>query len=87
LTIGTVSIFITHGHMYNVRDELDTLVYKAKKENCQIALYGHTHIPYYRVIDGVAVVNPGTAGMGEDLTWALISISDNGEFSVEIIPL
>jgi len=73
--------------MYNVRDELDTLVYKAKKENCQIALYGHTHIPYYRVIDGVAVVNPGTAGMGEDLTWALISISDNGEFSVEIIPL
>lgn len=84
LSVGKVNIFATHGHFYNVRDELDSLVYTAKRRNCQIALYGHTHIPDCRVIDGVTAVNPGTAGIGWELTWALITLSDDGSFSVEI---
>lgn len=84
LTFGKVNVFATHGHLYNVRDELDSLVYTAKKKNCQIALYGHTHIPDCQVIDGITVVNPGTAGMGWELTWALITLLDDGSFTVNI---
>ena len=84
LMFGRVSLFITHGHLYNVREELDTLAFIANKEGCQIALYGHTHVSDYRVVNGVTVINPGTAGVGLTLSWAKIVISENGLFTAEI---
>lgn len=84
LSIGSIRIFVTHGHLFYVREGIDFLVYEAKKHNCQLALYGHTHLADYQEVDGVTVVNPGTAGVGWDLSWALISISDSKEFTVEI---
>ena len=41
--LGPVSAFITHGHLYNVRWGVDSLVYAAQEQECQLALYGHTH--------------------------------------------
>ena len=82
--IGPVRAYITHGHRYNVRWGVDSLVYAAQERECQLALYGHTHIPDSQEIGGVKVVNPGTAGMGPRLTWALITVFDNGGIAVEI---
>ena len=63
---------------------LDSLVYAAQEQECQLALYGHTHEADSREIGGVKVVNPGTAGVGRTLTWALITVFDNGGVAVEI---
>ena len=82
--LGPVNAFITHGHMYNVRWSVDSLVYAAQEQECQLALYGHTHEADSQEIGGVKVVNPGTAGMGRKLTWALITVFDNGGIAVEI---
>ena len=82
--LGPVKAFITHGHLFNVRWGLDSLVYAAMEQGCQLALYGHTHRADYQEIGGVKVVNPGTAGMGRKLTWALITVFDNGGIAVEI---
>ena len=38
--LGPVSAFITHGHLYNVRWGVDSLVYAAQEQECQLALYG-----------------------------------------------
>ena len=82
--LGPVKAFITHGHAYNVNYGVDRLVYAAQEAGCQIAMYGHTHEPDYRDWGGVQVLNPGTAGKGRKLTWALVTVSDNGGILCEI---
>lgn len=83
--LGPVKAFITHGHLYNVNyGRVDSLVYAAQEAGAQLAMFGHTHQAYYEQIGGVQVLNPGTAGRGRELTWALIEIFDNGAFACEI---
>ncbi len=84
VSLGPVRAFLTHGHRYNVRWGVDSLVYAAQEQECQLALYGHTHIADSQEIGGVKVVNPGTAGVGRELTYAWITIFDNGGIAVEI---
>ena len=71
--IGPVRVFLTHGHLY-----------AAKEENAQLALFGHTHIPFHEDIGGVKVINPGSAGRGRPRTWALLEIFENGGIAAEI---
>lgn len=84
LTIGDIRVFVTHGHHYEVHDNTEGLVRAAIEQKCQIALYGHTHIPDCRKIQDVKVVNPGSAGIGRKLTWALLTIMGVGSYSVDI---
>ncbi len=78
VSLGPVDAFLTHGHLFNVRWGVDALVYAAQEQECQLALYGHTHEADSQEIGGVKVVNPGTAGVGRELTYAWITIFDNG---------
>jgi uncharacterized protein len=83
--LGPIKAFITHGHLYNVNfGRVDSLVYAAQEADAQLAMFGHTHQAYYEQIGGVQVLNPGTAGRGRELTWALVEIFDNGGFACEI---
>ena len=82
--LGPVRVFLTHGHAYNVRWGVDSLVYAAQEQQAQLALYGHTHIPDFQEIGGVQVLNPGTAGQGRTLTCGWIQIFDNGGIACEI---
>ncbi len=82
--LGPVRAFLTHGHLYSVRWGVDSLVYAAQEQECQLALYGHTHIADSQEMGGVKVVNPGAAGVGRKLTWALITVFDNGGIAAEI---
>ena len=83
--LGPVKAFITHGHLYSVDwGRLDSLVYAAQEKGAKIALFGHTHNAVYEEIGGVKVVNPGTAGKGSCLTYALIEVMDNGGIACEI---
>ncbi len=85
VSFGPVRAFLTHGHLYHVNyGRLDSLVYAAQEAGCQLALFGHTHVPLHQDVGGVKVVNPGTAGRGRECTWALLKIFDNGGISVEM---
>lgn len=55
-----VHIFMCHGHTLRVKHSLDLLFARAHLMECQIALYGHTHIPAYLEHRGVTLVNPGS---------------------------
>lgn len=85
--LGPVRAYITHGHLYNVDWSVDSLVYAAQERDCQLALYGHTHRADSQELGGVKVVNPGTAGQGRRLSYAWITVFDNGGIAVEIRPL
>ena len=82
--LGCVKAFITHGHMYNVNYSTDSLVYAAQEQGAKLALYGHTHVADLEEVGGVQVLNPGTAGKGRKLTWAMVEVFDNGGIACEI---
>ena len=60
LEVENVRIFYCHGHRYGVKNDLEALASAAKARDCQIALYGHTHLGKISEIDGVTLINPGT---------------------------
>ena len=43
VTLGRHRVFMAHGHMHGVYMNLDTLEKDARKNNCDIVIYGHTH--------------------------------------------
>ena len=55
-------IFYTHGHMYGVKYDLDTLADAASARGAEVALFGHTHIPHAETRGGVFLFNPGSCG-------------------------
>lgn len=60
LTIDNKRYFITHGDRYQVDLGIDALIKKAKEENANVVLYGHTHHPEAKKIDNILVINPGS---------------------------
>ena len=85
VAFGPVRALLTHGHRYAVDwGRLDSLVYAAQERGCTLALFGHTHLPENTEMGGVRLVNPGSAGRGRRLTWALVEIFENGGVAAEI---
>ncbi len=80
LNIEGKTIFITHGHNYNVRYSIDSLIYRAKEVKADLALFGHTHVSTFFEEDGIMVMNPGSAsmprGFNRKKTFGVIEISE-----------
>lgn len=72
--IGGYKFSIVHGHEFGVKQGLGAYLSDAKKNGCQIALYGHTHIPFYEERDGVHLFNPGAVRSG---SYGVIEINSN----------
>ena len=60
LEVEGVKIYFCHGHQHGVKSNLYALCEEAKRRDCQIALYGHTHIASIMEMDGVTLINPGS---------------------------
>ncbi len=83
--LGPVRALLTHGHRYAVDwGRLDSLCYAAQERRCTLAFFGHTHVPENTEMGGVRLINPGTAGRGRRLTWALVEVFENGGVTAEI---
>ena len=61
-TFEGVRIFGTHGHRYGVKQGLIRFSLAAQEQQAQVALFGHTHIPYCRQEGGLWLLNPGACG-------------------------
>ena len=79
--------FLTHGHMQAVKhDSYALLTLEAKKNGCDVALFGHTHINTHKEVNGVTVFNPGSISSPRDFTggtYGIITI-ENGKIKFEI---
>lgn len=76
IEIGEHRIFATHGHRMQVHRGVELLRYHALENDCDIALYGHTHIPFlsgaaaedgslygeddWTELEDVTIANPGS---------------------------
>ena len=61
MTIGMEeqTIFLTHGHLYGVKQGTERLAHAARMAEAGIALFGHTHTRYASFEHGVFLLNPG----------------------------
>lgn len=63
IEVGGHMIFMTHGHRYDVDYDLYELEDMARSCGADIAMFGHTHRPYFKQMeDGFVILNPGSLG-------------------------
>ena len=84
---GGHRIFATHGHLYQVDMRLDLLRFAALENDCDIAMYGHTHVPYLEEApDDVTILNPGSISKPRQAdhryTYMVMEIDDEDEDEV-----
>ncbi len=86
---GGHRIFATHGHLYQVDMRLDLLRFAALENDCDIAMYGHTHVPYLEEdLDDVTILNPGSISKPRQAdhryTYMVMEIDDEDEVTYEL---
>lgn len=54
------TILLVHGNRHSVDVSLDLLVDAARAMDCDIAIFGHTHMPCAETYSGVLALNPGS---------------------------
>ena len=86
---GGHRIFATHGHLYQVDMRLDLLRFAALENNCDIAMYGHTHVPYLEEDpDDITILNPGSISKPRQAdhryTYMVMEIDDEDEVTYEL---
>ena len=74
-TVGEKRFFITHGNLYRVKTGYSHIIDSARRKGADVLLFGHTHDTYYSVLDGLAIINPGSIGMDEK-TYAVLDLKD-----------
>lgn len=77
ITLEGKKIFITHGHLYNVKCDLYPLSLAAREMEADLVIFGHTHVPVQIYDDGLYMLNPGSL-KGYKGTYALVDITDKG---------
>jgi putative phosphoesterase len=63
VVLGGKKIYLTHGHLYKVKQGTTLLARKAKSLKSDIVVYGHTHSPRVFEEDGILFINPGSLSM------------------------
>jgi putative phosphoesterase len=56
------TFYLCHGHTTHVKESYELLITQAKAVNADVALFGHTHTPFWDSMGGLLLLNPGSAG-------------------------
>lgn len=60
-----IKLYMTHGHLHNVKQGIYRLLADARASGAQAVLFGHTHQALCRQeADGLWILNPGSCGYG-----------------------
>jgi putative phosphoesterase len=86
-TSGPIRIGVYHGTSEDPDEELFPDAPEArfhdlaKDADCQIHIMGHSHVPYYKIVDGIHFINPGSVGRMFDgdprASFAILKISSH----------
>ncbi len=91
INLGPHRIFAVHGHKYAVHSDTLRLELAAKEMHSDIALFGHTHVPYLYEGSDITILNPGSCSQPRQYdgrkTYAIMEMDENGRMSYEICNL
>ncbi len=68
-------ILCCHGHRQSVKSGIERLAAYARSKDCDIALYGHTHLAEVRELEGVLCINPGALGSYSDPSYCYLVLN------------
>lgn len=74
-TLENQQIYGAHGHRYGVKQGTGEILAAARERNCQVACFGHTHVPFINEEEGVLLFNPGSIGAIGQPTFGVLKIS------------
>ncbi len=77
-------ILLSHGHRH-LRGDLHTFYYYAKENDCDVVLYGHTHMFSDYTYNDVRFINPGSCSRnrdGSDPSYIILNIDEVGNIKV-----
>ena len=56
------TFLLSHGNRFGVEKDVKNIVNPARNAGAEAALFGHTHVPYCAMHDGIFLLNPGSIG-------------------------
>ena len=74
LDFGGRRFFLCHGHRYSLYDDFDTLINAARSARADTALFGHTHVPFCKTVNGLLLLNPGSIGRPRSSSGATFAV-------------
>ena len=82
--------FICHGHRHGIYSGFHPLLAAARKAEADVALFGHSHAPFFKNMDGILLINPGSVGrsrskIGE--TFAVIECTEGEPLKVDFFEI
>lgn len=77
--LGGKKIFMCHGHLLRVKYNMETLYSHVCAAGCSVALFGHTHSPVSKEMNGILLCNPGSIGVpnANRLTFGMLTLDDS----------
>lgn len=73
VSVDGIDIFATHGHIFNENN-------LPKLKNCDMLLYGHTHIPVCKKVNRFTIINPGSVSIPKENSANGYIVFENGIF-------
>lgn len=86
LTLEGKRILLTHGHLQEVKYDLDRLYFFGRKHEADLVLFGHTHRVCREEADGMLLLNPGSIGRGWPPSYAVVRL-ESGRLDAETVML
>lgn len=83
--INGLNIFITHGHLNQVKAGLNKLAYRAAEINANVIGFGHTHIAGAEKVGNQLFINPGSIRLPRNIpqpTYAIMEWEQIDKISV-----
>lgn len=77
--LGDKCIYITHGHLYDVKMSYLSLAYRAEETGASIACFGHSHVAKAFEREGMIFINPGSIRLPRgrfEKTYAILEVED-----------
>ena len=86
--IADKKVFITHGQRFYVGGGVERLRDYAIENGYDIAMFGHTHMPFLEVGKEVTILNPGSISYprqnSREHTYMTILVDNEGEFKMDL---
>ncbi|MCR4695409.1 MAG: metallophosphoesterase [Pseudobutyrivibrio sp.] len=88
IPIGKHKILLTHGHYYGVNFGYEEIAQAAHELGCDIALYGHTHMPTIDYYEDLIIANPGSLSYprqsSREHTYMIMDVDSDGNIKMSL---
>jgi len=66
--------YMCHGHRHSLHGGYNTLITAAANSQANVVLFGHTHVPCHKKVNGIHLINPGSVGQPRSLIGATFAV-------------